>query len=468
MSQKTDAQLITEATVIKTETALGANTANRVGTMFVDSIDSKVNVDVIDANVALGSSNSLIPTQNAVKTYADGLVVGLVDDRGNFTPSATSPGGYPTTGGSGTSGAIKKGDLWFIDAVGYLSTTPVVIGTSVRALTDAPGQTAANWNILNAGLGFTPENVLNKSTATALGTSNTLYPSQNAVKSYVDTNAVSKTAPNTINGNNTFNGECAFNGQLIVQGISVENELVIGESVVTTIRLGSELGTSGQVLTSQGGAATPTWETPTPGISPADNTTFTGDITFAQNTEFTTGITTPLASTSVINGTIDLNYIVRANGSTGTAGQVLTSNGAAVPTWQNAGAGGGGVTTVKVTLTSADILATYGIIPFELIAAPGVGKMLNVYRIRYIYNFNTEPFGSTFLYCRTGAINVANNISNLINASQTQIGIPSMYIGVTIASFSYENQALNLYSLNQVFTGDGSLDVYITYDTITL
>jgi len=36
-------------------------------------------------------------------------------------------------------------------------------------------------------LGYTPENVANKSTSTSLGTSDTLYPSQNAVKTYVDT-----------------------------------------------------------------------------------------------------------------------------------------------------------------------------------------------------------------------------------------------------------------------------------------
>lgn len=35
-------------------------------------------------------------------------------------------------------------------------------------------------------LGFTPENAANKSTSTSLGTSNTLYPTQNAVKSYID------------------------------------------------------------------------------------------------------------------------------------------------------------------------------------------------------------------------------------------------------------------------------------------
>ena len=48
------------------------------------------------------------------------------------------------------------------------------------------------WNELeakiDAGLpGFTPENVANKDATATLGTSDTLYPSQKAVKTYVDT-----------------------------------------------------------------------------------------------------------------------------------------------------------------------------------------------------------------------------------------------------------------------------------------
>ncbi len=135
------------------------------------------------------ASDTKYPSVKAAKTYADSLVVGLLNDRGNFTPSVSSPGSWPTTGGSGTAGAIKKGDLWFCAANGFLGTTAVVTGTSFRALTDAPGQTDGNWNILDAGLGYTPENVANKSTSTSLGTSNTLYPTQNAVKTYVDNNA---------------------------------------------------------------------------------------------------------------------------------------------------------------------------------------------------------------------------------------------------------------------------------------
>jgi hypothetical protein len=421
----------------------------------------------------LGSSDSKIPTQNAVKTYADGLVVGLVDDRGNFTPSATSPGGYPTTGGSGTSGAIKKGDLWFIDTVGYLSTTPVVVGTSVRALTDSPGQTAANWNILNVGLGFTPENVLNKSTNVNLGTSDTLYPSQNAVKSYVDTKAVSKTANNTISGTNTFTATTTFQGEIDAENsIKVNNGLYIGED--SPVFLENIAGTSGQVLTSQGGAATPTWETPTPGISPADNTTFTGDITFNQNTEFVAGITTPIGGTSTFNGTVDLNYIVRADGSTGTAGQILTSNGSSnAPTWQDAGAGG--VTTIKVSLTSADILALSPISLFELIPAQGVGTFINVLKVYFVYNFNSIQYtpssgGGTLQVlvgnAILGSIPVVTG-SGVITGTNTILQRPPIS-NTTVSVLNYDNVAVNMYSIVSYYNGDGTLDVFITYDTITL
>lgn len=52
-----------------------------------------------------------------------------------------------------------------------------------------------DWVIFNAkqdALGFTPENVANKDTTVTLGTSDVKYPSQNAVKTYVDTSAATK------------------------------------------------------------------------------------------------------------------------------------------------------------------------------------------------------------------------------------------------------------------------------------
>lgn len=339
MSQLTDAQLITEATVIKTETALGANTADRVGTMFVDSINSKINIDVIDPNIALGTSDALIPTQNAVKKYADGLVVGLLDDRGNYTPGtvsgAASP--YPSTGGSGAGNTIRKGDLWFIAANGFLNTTAVTTGFSVRALVDNAGAlTDANWNILNTGFAFTPENVANKSTDINLGTSNTLYPTQNAVKQYVSDNAALIDGQNTFSTNNFFDGDVflaadtEFSGDMVVKnnGITFTDD--------ARLYMGTDPGTVGQVLTSQGGTATPTWETPTPGISLADNNTFTGDNTFTQSTEFTAGLVSPVGGTAQFNGTVDINGFFKLDGQSGTAGQVLKSQGAATPIWGDA------------------------------------------------------------------------------------------------------------------------------------
>jgi hypothetical protein len=53
------------------------------------------------------------------------------------------------------------------------------------------------FNTKQDSLGYTPENVANKSTNTSLGTSDTLYPTQNAVKTYVDANSgESNTASN--------------------------------------------------------------------------------------------------------------------------------------------------------------------------------------------------------------------------------------------------------------------------------
>lgn len=80
--------------------------------------------------------------------------VGLWDDRGTFDASVAA---YPSSGGSGTAGAILKGDIWTISVAGTLPTGQVVeIGDTVRALIDTPGNTQANWAILQNNIGFVP------------------------------------------------------------------------------------------------------------------------------------------------------------------------------------------------------------------------------------------------------------------------------------------------------------------------
>lgn len=87
----------------------------------------------------------------ATKAYADGLVVGLLDDRGNFDASSNT---FPAAGGSGSAGAILKGDLWTISVAGTLGGTSVTPGDIVRALTDTPGQTASNWAVSETNIGY--------------------------------------------------------------------------------------------------------------------------------------------------------------------------------------------------------------------------------------------------------------------------------------------------------------------------
>lgn len=91
----------------------------------------------------------------ATKNYADNLVVGMLNDRGSWDASANL---FPTTGGSGSGGVIRKGDMWFISVAGVLAGKAVTVGDSFRALTNTPGQTAGNWSVLEANIGYVPAN----------------------------------------------------------------------------------------------------------------------------------------------------------------------------------------------------------------------------------------------------------------------------------------------------------------------
>jgi hypothetical protein len=184
MAQRTDGQLTTEANIIRDETAVGANTALRVGTMLDNLIDSKVNIDRVSNSASLGNSTTLVPSQNAVKTYVDAFATGLLTDNGNYDPTITSE--YPTSGNTLSGGAVQKGDIWFIDTDGTMNGNPVFIGYSVRALIDnAVATTDADWSISNVGIGYVPENVANKSFDAGMGDSDVYYPSQKAVRDYV-------------------------------------------------------------------------------------------------------------------------------------------------------------------------------------------------------------------------------------------------------------------------------------------
>lgn len=96
-----------------------------------------------DANIESLDYNKLTNKPSILtQTDISNALVGLIDDRGDHSASANL---FPTTGGSGASGAILKGDLWRISVAGTLGGIPVEVEDTIRAKVDNPGTTASNW-----------------------------------------------------------------------------------------------------------------------------------------------------------------------------------------------------------------------------------------------------------------------------------------------------------------------------------
>jgi hypothetical protein len=198
-------------------------------------------------------NDTLYPSVAAVKAYADALVVGLVDDRGNFDASANT---FPSSGGSGSAGAILKGDLWIISVAGTLGGVAVAVGDQVRALVDTPGQTASNWAISEANIGYVPENVANK--ATSFSTlNNTLYPTTQAVADYLAAfvGSANITSLGTVTSGGLGAG-AVLGGVTMTLGSDADGDIYYRSSNVLT-RLPK--GTAGHVLTMNAGATAPEW-----------------------------------------------------------------------------------------------------------------------------------------------------------------------------------------------------------------
>lgn len=138
-------------------------------------------------NTALGTSDVLYPTQNAVKTYVD--LRELLSHKSIDPALGTSDVLYPSQN------AVKTYVDSQISTIGTaISGTESVSNKSIDGLLGAsdvlyPSQKAVKTYVDSqiSTTNSANEVLTNKSTSIYLGSSNTLYPTQNAVKSYVDT-----------------------------------------------------------------------------------------------------------------------------------------------------------------------------------------------------------------------------------------------------------------------------------------
>ncbi|MET3134953.1 hypothetical protein AAKU55_005256 [Oxalobacteraceae bacterium GrIS 1.11] len=101
---------------------------------------SNAELDANFAAIASGDAAAL----TAANAYAESLVVGLWDDRGNYNASINT---FPIAGGSGVGGAVLKGDIWTISIAGTLGGISLAPRQTIRATLDAPGQLLANWAV---------------------------------------------------------------------------------------------------------------------------------------------------------------------------------------------------------------------------------------------------------------------------------------------------------------------------------
>ena len=122
------------------------------GTVFNNTINNKsyeltlssgFTVDSISNSPSATLASELM-TANAVQIAISNGVMGLGGYRGFWDASSNL---FPTTGGSGPSGAVAAADFWRISVSGTLGGTPVEPGDLIFAKVDVPGQDANNWEI---------------------------------------------------------------------------------------------------------------------------------------------------------------------------------------------------------------------------------------------------------------------------------------------------------------------------------
>ena len=130
-----------------------------------------------------------------LKEYAETLVAGLLDFRGTYDASGNT---YPTSG-SGTAGAVMKGDCWYISVSGTLGSVAVVPGDFLIALVDTPGQTAGNWDALELNIGFVPAD---SATTVTLGSAQNITGAKTFSNSTIIIKG-SSTGTTTLTSNNT-------------------------------------------------------------------------------------------------------------------------------------------------------------------------------------------------------------------------------------------------------------------------
>ncbi|MDC1540684.1 hypothetical protein N8480_08470, partial [Flavobacteriaceae bacterium] len=275
----------------------------------------KENASLKSSDVNLGSSNVLYPTQGAVKTYVDSQISSL-------------------SSASDASSTVK-GILKLTGDLGGTADSPTVPGLSNK------------------------EDTSNKSTTSTLGTSDVLFPTQNAVKTYVDTqitSSLSLDATSTVKGILKLTGDLSGTADTpTVPGLllkaPINNPSLTGVPTAPTASSGTnttQIATTAFVADAVTGVAAS-------GVF----VDLTSDQTVGGEKTFTSDLT--VSSTLSAGGTAFPS-------STGTTGQVLMISSSGVAQW-----------TTIIQEVNVEVTATASQTSFTLSQAPSDRSIIKMY-----------------------------------------------------------------------------------------
>lgn len=146
------------------------------------------------------------------------------------------------------------------------------------------------------------------------------------------------------------------------------------------------------------------------------------------------------------------------------------TSSAVEPIWTLQSSSVGAVSAVKVSLTSAQILALNGT-PIQLLAAPSAGTVYQILGVMGRINFLTAAYATNteldVIDATTSDI-LFSDASSLLAATSTKVAVltPKTPAAGTIVTAA---GAINAkVATGNPITGAGSVDLYLTYRTVTL
>jgi hypothetical protein len=205
---------------------------------------------------------------------------------------------------------------------------------------------------------------------------------------------------------------------------------------------GTTAGVAGEVLTSRGTSASPTWLTPTAAAGTLTGTTLASNVTASSlNSVGTLTSLSVSGATSCFGGltinsnslTFSSNALFVINGSAGNSGQVLTSGGlSSSPSWQNASSGGASLTASN-TWTSNQTFSYMGATIFSSSGNTGSGSI----KLGSSMSMDNAQLYLDGSYSGTGSSGIAiGTMSAMGMSSGTNAALRIGYLSMTLSGMS--------------------------------